>query len=51
MFGIDKYSFISFAPSLAVVAACVALVVIGVPMLKKAMAEDAAKAERQNRHS
>ncbi|WP_170221817.1 hypothetical protein [Neptunomonas concharum] len=46
MFGIDKYSLISFAPSIAVVVGCVALVVIGVPMLKKAMAADEARANR-----
>lgn len=49
MFGVDKYSMISFAPSIAVVAVCVGLAFYGAKYLKKAMAEDAAKAERNGR--
>lgn len=44
MFGVDKYSLISFAPSVAVVAVCVALVFVGVGALKKVMVQDAEKA-------
>ncbi|WP_164847147.1 MULTISPECIES: hypothetical protein [Neptunomonas] len=49
MFGIDIYNFTSFAPSMVVVGGCVAMVVVGVRMLKKFMAEDAAKAAAQEK--
>lgn len=48
MFGVDKYSLISFAPSIAVVAVCVGLVFVGARFLKKHMALDAAKAQARN---
>ncbi len=48
MFGVDKYSFISFAPSVAIVAVCVGLVFVGVIQLKKFIAADAAKAAAQD---
>jgi len=41
----DKYSLISLIPSLAIVVGCVAIVVVGGKMLRKFIAEDAAKAE------
>ncbi len=41
----DKYSLISLIPSVAIVVGCVAIVVVGVKMLRKWIAEDAAKAE------
>jgi hypothetical protein len=41
---IDKYSLISFAPSIAIVAAMIVMTVLGVRFLKKAIAADAAKA-------
>ncbi|WP_293269075.1 hypothetical protein [Neptunomonas sp.] len=44
MFGVDKYSLISFAPSVAVIVVCVALVFVGVSVLKKVMVQDAEKA-------
>ena len=44
MFGVDKYSLISFAPSLVVVAICIVLVFVGVGVLKKVMVQDAEKA-------
>jgi hypothetical protein len=45
MFGFDKYSMMSFIPSVAIVVVCVGLVVVGVSFLKKNIAADAAKAE------
>ncbi|NVK02979.1 MAG: hypothetical protein HWE12_15685 [Oceanospirillaceae bacterium] len=44
MAGIDKYSLISFAPSIAIVAAMLAMTFIGIRLLKKSIAADAAKA-------
>ncbi|MGY8872593.1 MAG: hypothetical protein ACKVJE_19340 [Pseudomonadales bacterium] len=44
MFGVDKYNLISIAPSVAVIAVCVALVFVGVGVLKKVIVQDAAKA-------
>ncbi len=44
MFGVDKYSLISFAPSVAIVAVCIGLVFVGIVQLKKFIAVDAAKA-------
>lgn len=43
---IDKYSLISLAPSLAVIAAVVAITVFGVIFLKKQIAKDAAKSRK-----
>jgi len=45
MLGFDKYSMMSFVPSVAIVVVCVALVVVGVRFLKKNIAADAEKAE------
>ncbi|MFC6673101.1 hypothetical protein [Marinobacterium aestuariivivens] len=45
MTGIDKYSLVSFAPSVLIVAACVALVFVGVGFLRKNIAKDAAAAQ------
>lgn len=42
--GIDKYSMISFAPSIAIVAAMLVMTFFGIRYLKKVIAEDAAKA-------
>lgn len=44
MLSIDKYSLISFAPSVAVVATVFVLTFLGIRFLKKSIAEDAAKA-------
>ena len=44
MSAIDKYSLISFAPSIAIVAAMLAMTFFGIMFLKKSMATDAAKA-------
>lgn len=44
MFGVDKYNLISFAPSMAVIAVCVALVFVGISVLKKVIVQDAEKA-------
>jgi hypothetical protein len=44
MFGVDKYNLFSIAPSLAVIGVCVALVFVGVSVLKKVIVQDAAKA-------
>lgn len=43
MANIDKYSLISFAPSIAIIAAMLVMTVVGARFLKKAMAADAAK--------
>ncbi|WP_281171147.1 hypothetical protein [Marinobacterium litorale] len=40
----DKYSLISFAPSIVIVAAMIVMGVVGGRYLKKAIAKDAAKA-------
>lgn len=45
MTGIDKYSLVSFAPSLLVVAVCIGLAVFGVRQLRKNIARDAAAAQ------
>ena len=42
---VDKYSLISFAPSLMIVGACIVLSFVGVRMIKKAMVRDAEKAK------
>ena len=44
MFGVDKYNLISFAPSMAVIGVCIALVFVGFGVLKKVIEQDAAKA-------
>ncbi len=44
MMNIDKYSLISFAPSVAIVAACLAITVLGIRFVKREMAKDAQKA-------
>jgi hypothetical protein len=41
----DKYSFISVAPSLVIVAAMIIGTVVGIATLKKVIAKDAAAAE------
>ena len=41
---VDKYSLMSFAPSLLIVGACIVLGFVGVRVIKKAMARDAQKA-------
>lgn len=41
---IDKYSLISFAPSIAIVVAMIVMTIVAVRFLKKAMAADADKA-------
>ncbi len=46
MGGIDKYSLISFGPSVAVVAAMLVMTFFGIRFLRKAIAEDAKKAEK-----
>ena len=46
MSAIDKYSLISFAPSIAIVAAMFVMTFVGIRLLKKSMAADAAKADR-----
>jgi hypothetical protein len=47
MLNIDKYSMISFAPSIAVVAAMLVMTFLGVRFLKREMAKDAAKADQR----
>ncbi|WP_200834042.1 hypothetical protein [Nitrincola tapanii] len=47
MLSIDKYSLISLAPSIAVIAAVVVITILGVGFLKKEIAKDAAAAERK----
>ncbi len=44
MTAIDKYSLVSFAPSVLIVAGCIAMVVVGVGFLRKQIAKDAAAA-------
>ncbi|WP_020681489.1 hypothetical protein [Marinobacterium rhizophilum] len=44
MTSIDKYSLVSFAPSVLIVATCVVLTVVGVRFLRKNIAKDAAAA-------
>ncbi|WP_261840996.1 MULTISPECIES: hypothetical protein [Aliamphritea] len=44
---VDKYNLISFAPSIAIVGAMLVMVVVGVCLLKKSIAKDAAAAERK----
>lgn len=47
MMNIDKYSMISFAPSIAIVAAMLAMTFFGVRFLKREIAKDAARAQQQ----
>jgi hypothetical protein len=47
MLSIDKYSMISFAPSIAIVAAMLVMTFLGVRFLKREMAKDAAKADQR----
>ncbi|MGH1461286.1 MAG: hypothetical protein ACRBB6_04555 [Neptuniibacter sp.] len=42
----DKYSLISVAPSLVIVAAMIIGTIVGVSTLKKVIAKDAAKAQQ-----
>jgi len=44
MTGIDKYSLVSFAPSILIVAGCIGMVFFGVNFLRKQIAKDAAAA-------
>lgn len=44
MFNIDKYSLISFAPSIMIVAAMLIITLFGVRFMKREMAKDARKA-------
>ncbi|HSG03530.1 MAG TPA: hypothetical protein VLA39_07315 [Marinobacterium sp.] len=44
MIGIDKYSLISFAPSIAIVAAMLVMTFFGIRFLKRSIEADAAKA-------
>lgn len=43
----DKYSMISFIPSIAIVGAMLVMIVIGVRLLKKSMVKDAAAAAQR----
>ena len=45
MNAIDTYTIAPFSASLAVVVGCVVITIIGAKMIKRLMAEDAAKAE------
>lgn len=47
MFDIDKYSMISFAPSVLIVAAMLVITFFGVRFMKREMAKDAANAQQQ----
>lgn len=47
MFNIDKYSMISFAPSILIVAAMLVITAYGLRFMKREMAKDAAKAQQQ----
>lgn len=47
MLSIDKYSLISFAPSIAVVAAMLVMTFMGVRFLKRAIARDAEQSQQQ----
>ncbi|MDY6891016.1 MAG: hypothetical protein SVU24_05325 [Pseudomonadota bacterium] len=49
MLNIDKYSLISFAPSVAIIAAMLAMTFFGVRSLKRAIARDAVRAEASQR--
>jgi len=49
MSAIDTYTIAPLSASLAVVAACVIITLVGIKMLKGFMAEDAAKAEISNK--
>jgi len=46
MLSIDKYSMISFAPSIAIVAAMLVMTVMGVRFLKREIAKDAARSQQ-----
>nr|WP_173645508.1 hypothetical protein [Marinobacterium profundum] len=45
---IDKYSLVSFAPSVLIIAGCVAFVVVGINFLRKNIARDEAAAMTGN---
>ncbi|MBA4502282.1 hypothetical protein [Marinobacterium marinum] len=47
MFDIDKYSMISFAPSVLIVAAMLVISFFGLRFMKREIAKDAAKAEQK----
>jgi hypothetical protein len=42
MTAIDKYSLVSFAPSVLIILGCVAFVAVGIGFLRKNIAKDAA---------
>ncbi|MBY4677210.1 hypothetical protein [Marinobacterium arenosum] len=44
----DKYAMISFIPSIAVIGALFVIVAVGIKMLRKFIAEDAATAARKD---
>ncbi|NVK40665.1 MAG: hypothetical protein HWE39_05420 [Oceanospirillaceae bacterium] len=46
MTGIDKYSLVSFAPSILIVAGCIGMVVFGIGFLRKQIAKDSAAASK-----
>ncbi len=47
MFDIDKYSMISFAPSILIVAAMLVISFFGLRFMKREIAKDAAKAQQK----
>ncbi|GAA0785582.1 hypothetical protein [Marinobacterium sediminicola] len=47
MFDIDKYSMISFAPSILIVAAMLVISFFGLRFMKREIAKDAARAQQQ----
>lgn len=47
MFDIDKYSMMSFAPSVMIVAAMLVITFFGVRFMKREIARDAAKAQQK----
>jgi flagellar biosynthesis protein FliP len=46
MGSIDKYNMISLAPSLLIIGASIVMAIVGIKLLKDAIAKDAAKAEK-----
>ncbi len=44
MTAIDKYSLLSFAPSVVIILGCVAFVVVGISFLRKNISKDGAAA-------
>lgn len=47
MLNIDKYSLISFAPSVAIVAAMLVITFFGLRFMKREIAKDAIRAQQQ----